>query len=91
MNKIDWISKLSSRKFYLALGVFVTDMIICFGGSSELAAQITAIITSAGAVIAYIFTEGKVDAARAQANTIVIPGYEADEPEDDEDEDVGNE
>ena len=64
--KIDWVSKLTSRKFWAAIVGFITPLIIIGGGSAEQAAQITAIIMSGAVVIAYIIGEGLVDAARAK-------------------------
>ena len=62
---IDWKKKLTSRKFWAAVCVFVTNLIIAFGGTQDTAVQITAIITSGAAVVAYIIGEGLVDAANA--------------------------
>ena len=61
--KIDWKRKLTSRKLWAAVVGFVTPLIMAGGGSAELAAQITAIIMSGAAVIAYIIGEGLTDAS----------------------------
>lgn len=86
---MDWKRKLTSRKFYMALGLFITDAVVFLGGSAELAAQIVALIMSAGAVIAYIFSEGCVDAAMAKANAVIMPEFDADDELDDDDVDDG--
>lgn len=70
---IDWKRKLTSRKFWAALAQFVTGLIIAFGGTQETAVQVTALIMSGAAVVAYIIGEGLIDAA----NVGVI---EIDEP-----------
>ena len=62
--KIDWKQKLSSRKFWVALIAFITPLLVLSkidGGTIE---NITTIIMSGGALIAYIFSEGYVDANR---------------------------
>lgn len=76
-NKIDWKRKLTSRKFWAALAQFVTGMIIAFGGTQDTAVQVTALIMSGAAVIAFIIGEGLVDAANAGAAT-----FEYIEPEE---------
>lgn len=60
---IDWKRKLTSRKFWVALAEFIVGLIIAFGGTQETAVQVTALIMSGGAVIAYIIGEGLVDKA----------------------------
>jgi len=68
MQKIDWKKKLTSRKFWLAVGGFVAGIIILICNNEALAEQISAIILSAGSVIAYIIGEGLADASYNQAN-----------------------
>lgn len=60
--KIDWKSKLTSRKFWTAIIGFVTPLLLAFGMSETDVTQITAIIMSGGTLIAYIIGEGIVDA-----------------------------
>lgn len=62
--KIDWKAKLSSRKFWAALVGFVTPTLLAFGATENTASQVAAIIMAGGAVIAYILSEGMVDAGR---------------------------
>ena len=62
--KIDWKKKLSSRKFWLAVVGFVTPLLIAFGVSETVAAEISAIIMSGASLIAYIIAEGFIDAKR---------------------------
>lgn len=59
--KIDWKRKLTSRKFWLSLALFISGLIIAFGGSEAVAVQVTGLITSAGSVIAYCLAEGFAD------------------------------
>ena len=55
--------KLTSRKFWVAITEFVTMLIIALGGTSEGAAQVTALIMAGAGVVAYIIGEGMADAA----------------------------
>ena len=61
-NKIDWKRKLTSRKLWIALASLVTNLILAFGGTEAVAVQVTAIIMSGAAVVAYIVGEGLIDA-----------------------------
>lgn len=62
--KIDWKTKLSSRKFWVTLVGFITPTLLAFGATESTASQAAAIIMAGGAVIAYILSEGMVDAGR---------------------------
>ena len=64
--KIDWKRKLSSRKFWAAVAGFATPMLAAFGASDSAAAQVAAILTSGGTLIAYILGEGMIDAGRGK-------------------------
>lgn len=63
---VNWIQKLTSRKFWAAISEFVTMLLIAFNVSESEAAQITALIMAGASVIAYIVGEGLIDAARAK-------------------------
>lgn len=63
MNKIDWIKKLTSRKFWVALVGFITSLLIAFNVDEGSIQQITSIIMSGATLIAYILAEGLVDAS----------------------------
>ena len=67
--------KLTSRKFWLAIGSFVSMLIVALGGAEETATQVSALIMAGAAVVAYIIGEGMVDAGAAP-----------EAPEDDADE-----
>lgn len=71
--KIDWMRKLTSRKFWTAIGSFVSMLIIALGGAEETATQVTALIMAGASVIAYIIGEGLADAGNA---VIEIPDGE---------------
>ncbi len=59
---MDWKTKLTSRKFWMALGGFVGMLVVALGGSAEGAERIAAMIMAGASVIAYIIGEGMVDA-----------------------------
>lgn len=60
--KIDWIRKLTSRKFWLALVAFITPLLLAFGMAQDTVTQVVAIIMAGADVVAYIIAEGLVDA-----------------------------
>lgn len=60
---IDWKKKLSSRKFWCALIGFVSALLVAFKVDEGSIAQITSIIMSGASLIAYIISEGFVDAS----------------------------
>lgn len=62
---IDWKSKLTSRKFWLAIAEFVTMLLMAFKVAESEATQIAALIMAGASVIAYIVGEGMIDSARA--------------------------
>ena len=70
MDKIDWRTKLTSRKFWAAVASFVAMLVVAFGGDQSQATQITALIMAGATVVAYIVGEGLVDAAAAGAPTL---------------------
>lgn len=63
MKKIDWLRKLTSRKFWLSLASFISMMIVFFGGSENKAAQVSALIMAGATVIGYAIGEGLADSA----------------------------
>lgn len=63
MTKQDIIRKLTSRKFWAAISLFVSGLIVAFDGEASTAETVSGCIMQAGAVIAYIFAEGWADAA----------------------------
>lgn len=66
--KIDWRRKLSSRKFWVALGGFVTAILVAVNYTEAEIAQVTAIISAFSTLIIYILTEGYVDGKREENN-----------------------
>lgn len=77
--KIDWIRKLTSRKFWLAVASFVSMLVIAFGGSENAATQTTALIMAGATVIGYILGEGLCD-----ANVNIIKEVKSEEVTEDD-------
>ena len=63
MNKNDIIRKLTSRKFWLAIAAFITELIVAFKGDAATAETISGMIMAGATVIAYVLGEGLIDAA----------------------------
>ena len=59
--KIDWKRKLSSRKFWAALAAFVGAVAVFCGAGESVITEVTAIISAAGVLAAYILGESIVD------------------------------
>lgn len=66
MKKEDFIRKLTSRKFWLALIGFITALLIGFNVDSASVEKITSIIMAGGSLIAYILAEGFADGANKE-------------------------
>ena len=64
MNKNDIIRKLTSRKFWLAVAAFVSDLIIALKGDAATAETVSGMIMAGATVIAYIVGEGMIDAEK---------------------------
>ena len=82
--KIDWIKKLTSRKFWAAIAEFVTMLILAFGGTQETAVQVTALIMAGATVVAYIIGEGLIDAAGVKVTYYDLPDQEEKPPAEEE-------
>ena len=67
--EIDWKRKLTSRKFWAAIALFVSGCIVAFGESKETAEMVAGLIMQGAAVVAYIIGEGLADAANAPNDT----------------------
>ncbi|MEH2937966.1 hypothetical protein [Lawsonibacter sp. JLR.KK007] len=68
MTTIDWKRKLSSRKLWAAAAGIVTGLAMVFGLDEGTMTQVSGAVVSAASVIAYIITEGKVDAEGVKRN-----------------------
>ena len=66
MSKEDWIRKLTSRKFWVAVAAFVSGLLVAFKIDAETVETISGLIMSGAAAIAYIIGEGLVDAGNKE-------------------------
>lgn len=64
MSKEDIIRKLTSRKLWMSLALFVSGLLTAFGKSAEQAEVIAGLIMQGAAVLGYLLAEGLVDAGR---------------------------
>ena len=69
MSNIDWKSKLTSRKFWVAVIGFVVPLLVAFGMTDNQAAEVASIIMAGANMIAYIIGEGLVDSSRIKTET----------------------
>ena len=59
--EIDWKRKLTSRKFWAALAGFVGAIAVLCGAGESVITEVTAIISAAGVLVAYILGEAMID------------------------------
>jgi hypothetical protein len=62
--KIDWKSKLSSRKFWSAAAAFISANAAAFGVTESVVARVVCVVTGIGALCVYMLAEAKADASR---------------------------
>lgn len=68
MKKIDWVRKLTSRKFWLSIATFVSMMVVACGGAENTATQVTSLIMAGAAVIGYVLGEGLADSGHTDSD-----------------------
>ena len=66
---MNWKKKLTSRKFWMALALFISGLIVDFGGSKETANTVSGCIMQGAAVLGYLLAEGLTDAVGAKADS----------------------
>ena len=69
---MDWKTKLTSRKLWVAVAEFVSMLMVSFGYAEDTVTQVAALIMAGAGLIAYIVAEGLVDAKAAQAASPLI-------------------
>jgi hypothetical protein len=72
------IRKLTSRKLWLAVALFVSGLITALGGEESVGETVMGCIMQAGAAVSYIFAEGWADAKHDSippAPDIVVDGF----------------
>ena len=62
--------KLTSRKLWVAIAGIATGLALVFGGDSGEITDVAGAVTAVASIVAYIFAEGKIDAAGAKNNVI---------------------
>lgn len=70
MDKKNIIRKLTSRKLWLAVALFVSGLITAFGGSGQVSETVSGCIMQGAAVLSYILAEGWADAAHSNTEEI---------------------
>lgn len=87
MTKSNITRKLTSRKLWLAVALFVSGLIVAFGGSKEVAATVSGCIMQGAAVLGYLLAEGLADAAHAGGTIedgLLMEGIAAEDLTDDQ-------
>ena len=64
-----WKKKLSSRKLWSAIVGVAVALCAAFGADELTTTQISAVITAAGVLVAYIFAESYVDVNRTDSTS----------------------
>ena len=67
MEKKDIIRKLTSRKLWMAVALFVSGLIVALGGEKNPAETVSGCIMQAASVLSYLLAEGWADAANEEA------------------------
>lgn len=63
MTKEKWVRKLTSRKLWMAVALFVSGLVTAFGGAGETAQTVSGCIMQLASVVGYLLAEGLVDGA----------------------------
>lgn len=71
--KINWLQKLTSRKFWIALTDFVGMLVIALGYSNDTATRIVALIMAGAGALGYLIAEGLTDAAATKSAATGTP------------------
>lgn len=69
---MDWKSKLTSRKFWMAVVGLVSGLLIAFRVDAETVETVSGVIMSAASVVAFVIGEGMADAAGAANEAPII-------------------
>lgn len=71
---IDWKTKLTSRKLWVAVAEFVGMLLlVVFGVAEETIEKVIALIMAGAGALGYIIAEGLVDSKAAADTTYIIP------------------
>lgn len=73
---IDWKTKLTSRKLWVAVAEFVGMLLlVVFGVAEETIEKVVALIMAGAGALGYIIAEGLVD-AKSASDTVIIPAVD---------------
>lgn len=74
---IDWKTKLTSRKLWVAVAEFVGMLLlVVFGVAEETIEKVIALIMAGAGALGYIIAEGLVDSKAAADTAYIIPPAE---------------
>ena len=77
---IDWKTKLTSRKLWVAVAEFVGMLLlVVFGVAEETIEKVVALIMAGAGALGYIIAEGLVD-SKAASDTVIIPAIDDVKP-----------
>ena len=68
---MNWRTKLSSRKLWVAIIGFVTAMMMAFNATPDTIEKAVAVIMAGGVLVSYILAEGWIDASRESGDTVI--------------------
>lgn len=68
---MNWKTKLSSRKLWVAIIGFVTAMLMAFNASPDTIEKAVAVIMAGGVLVSYILAEGWIDASRESGDNVI--------------------
>ncbi len=61
--KVNWKTKLSSRKFWAAVAGVTISVMVAFNADAEAQEKVTGVITATGTLAIYMLAEGATDKA----------------------------
>lgn len=67
---INWMQKLSSRKFWALLSGLIMAVMVLMGAPAESQTQVVSVIMALGSIAVYMWGEATVDVARLKAEVI---------------------
>lgn len=63
MTKEKWVRKLTSRKLWMAVALFLSGLVTAFGGRGEAAETVSGCVMQLASVVGYLLAEGLTDCA----------------------------
>lgn len=69
---INLLQKLSSRKFWALLAGLAVAVMVLMGAPAESQTQVVSVIMALGSIAVYVWGEATVDAARLNAESMVV-------------------